>query len=48
MLFEYCIHVPGMMVDAFNSSPWEAEAVGLCEFKASLGYIVSALADRDT
>jgi hypothetical protein len=33
---------PGIVVHTFNSSTWEAEA-GLCEFNASLVYIVRYL-----
>jgi|UPI00001F4812 hypothetical protein len=36
------------MVQAFNLSTQESEAVDLCEFKASLVYIVSSRTARPT
>lgn len=32
---------PGMVVHTFKPSPWQAEAVALCDFEAILVYMVS-------
>jgi hypothetical protein len=38
---------PGLLAHAFNFSTWRQRQVNLCEFKASLVYIVSPNAAKD-